>query len=624
MANSQTPPQTHSETTRFINEFGETVEETVVHETKTVVVAKEIEEEIIDIDVPVETTAEETEGDIAGLAEQIAANADFAALELTEAQLTDEDIIAIGNALHFNTNLEKLDLSGNEISDTGLASLAKAIIANKGLRELVIGSQIRVTSADLQQALADAVSENNQLLTFVYAFESEVHAATVQAALDRNNAAFIAAHTRKVKKTVLVNEEQEVEKKIRNVIKPADSPSIIEESSSAIFVTVENKDAAVENNFAIEEQVIAVAAVAEETKTGLIEVINVESIANKEINIPRIEVVSQDRNIFVKDDGDSATSKNLQESDFDTYEEFVAAQQAASLIIVEKQQHQLQSRTNTPSDESFHVVQERDLFSEEDRGTESSHGRSFFETAAVAVEQSLETVIKSTTSLLTSTSQFDAHLDDDTLDVIASQAKDIKYSVRREDYETTQEYLNASQNYTSEFVSSKIPVTKEVETHVPSSSELDIFALVKANLESAFKKTAAILSVRTEFDAHLDHNPSTLSQEHAIGRYDPNVRTADFESFHEYIDSQQTFTVGKKPLPIAEAEKIIETHPIVGNAKVSGGKGWYGSTTTATEKLNISDIDKSVATDSKSFVATAGAITGLSLLGLVAVRVLRS
>ncbi|ORY52278.1 hypothetical protein BCR33DRAFT_313574 [Rhizoclosmatium globosum] len=135
----------------------------------------------------------------------------------------------IAEALHSNTTLEKLDLQGNEIDSEGLLALAKAISINQHLRELKIGEQKVVASAEAEEALAAALIKNEFLIVFTYKFRLVSLQENVNKALARNAEAYAVYQAQKRVKTVYVTETTEVTtvKKNRELVKPADEEPVI-------------------------------------------------------------------------------------------------------------------------------------------------------------------------------------------------------------------------------------------------------------------------------------------------------------------------------------------------------------------------------------------------------------
>ncbi|KAI8614131.1 hypothetical protein BC830DRAFT_1128868 [Chytriomyces sp. MP71] len=195
-----------------VGENGELITETTTTETRQILKNKAVDvvvEEIV-AEVEQDTVTEEADLDVVALCRDIASNAEFVALDLSGAQLTTDDIVHMAEALRLNTTLEKLALDDNEIQDDGLKEIARTLRINKTLDELTIGAQATVTSDEVQRLLAEAVDTNPTIRIFAFTFTDETSRITVERALARNETAYIASRTRKVVKTINVQEVEEI------------------------------------------------------------------------------------------------------------------------------------------------------------------------------------------------------------------------------------------------------------------------------------------------------------------------------------------------------------------------------------------------------------------------------
>ncbi|KAJ3383547.1 hypothetical protein HDU84_003562 [Entophlyctis sp. JEL0112] len=461
-------PDTTASTTTYVNENGDVITEKLVTKTQEVLVAREVEEVVFDEPNAgqglVETTEVEGKTDIADLAAQIAADEDFAAIDLSENELADDDIVALANALRTNTKLNKLGLTSCEISDVGLSAIADAIASNVGLDELSIGKQKRATSIETQRLLAKGMDKNHKLSlllnqethlirVFDFVFTDPVSAASVKASLERNKAEYIAAHSHVVKKTVYDTKQQEIVTKQVTVVKTAEEIEAAEKEAAA------------------------------------------------------------------------------------------AAAAAASAAEAKK-------------DAGFHVVQESDLASDASNLTavtvasssdeQTKKGGSFF----AIVTRSLGKAIESAGSILGSSSQYDAHLDDDNQALLSQQSRAaVNGTVQLVDFESTDEYLDTQQDF-SKSVEPTVTFSKSKGTGkwwIVQKSE-DAISAGLQGVDFVVSNGANVFGTVTLFDAHLDYDAFAVpSQDVLVNAVDGTVRPADFPSFREYVNTQQDFSVVKKP-----------------------------------------------------------------------------
>ncbi|KAJ3211335.1 hypothetical protein HDU82_006105 [Entophlyctis luteolus] len=461
-------PDTTASTTTYVNENGDVITEKLVTKTQEVLVAREVEEVVFDEPNAgqglVETTEVEGKTDIADLAAQIAADEDFAAIDLSENELADDDIVALANALRTNTKLNKLGLTSCEISDVGLSAIADAIASNVGLDELSIGKQKRATSIETQRLLAKGMDKNHKLSLllnqethliriFDFVFTDPVSAASVKASLERNKAEYIAAHSHVVKKTVYDTKQQEIVTKQVTVVKTAEEIEAAEKEAAA------------------------------------------------------------------------------------------AAAAAASAAEAKK-------------DAGFHVVQESDLASDASNLTavtvasssdeQTKKGGSFF----AIVTRSLGKAIESAGSILGSSSQYDAHLDDDNQALLSQQSRAaVNGTVQLVDFESTDEYLDTQQDF-SKSVEPTVTFSKSKGTGkwwIVQKSE-DAISAGLQGVDFVVSNGANVFGTVTLFDAHLDYDAFAVpSQDVLVNAVDGTVRPADFPSFREYVNTQQDFSVVKKP-----------------------------------------------------------------------------
>ncbi|KAJ3006391.1 UNVERIFIED_CONTAM: hypothetical protein HDU68_004092, partial [Siphonaria sp. JEL0065] len=177
--------------------------------------------------------------DVAWLAEQIRLNEGIAALDLAGAGLTTEDVVLICSALEVNTTLEKLDLEGNEICADGLKAIARMLLINKTIRELKIGNQEVVIDTETERILAEAISKNEFILVFTLNIKNQTYWIQIDKALARNTAAYALWQSKKNRKTIYVEETEQVTttRVNKEITKKA------EDDETEEFVVVEQKDA---------------------------------------------------------------------------------------------------------------------------------------------------------------------------------------------------------------------------------------------------------------------------------------------------------------------------------------------------------------------------------------------
>ncbi|KAJ3228765.1 hypothetical protein HDU81_005887 [Chytriomyces hyalinus] len=209
---SAPPPVVKTSESTTIGENGEVITETTTTETRQVVTSRAVdvvvEEDIVEVEP--DTVTEEAELNVHALARDIASNAGFVALDLSGAQLTTEDIAEISEALQVNNTLESLKLDDNDINDTGLAAIAAMLTVNETLEELTIGEQLIQHTVESERNLAASIHLNLTIRVFTFEWKDESCRATAEAALARNEAAYIASRKRKVVKTINVEEIQEI------------------------------------------------------------------------------------------------------------------------------------------------------------------------------------------------------------------------------------------------------------------------------------------------------------------------------------------------------------------------------------------------------------------------------
>ncbi|KAJ3264941.1 hypothetical protein HDU77_007030 [Chytriomyces hyalinus] len=209
---STPPPVVKTTESTTIGENGEIITETTTTETRQVVTSRAVdvvvEEDIVEVEP--DTVTEEAELNVHALARDIASNAGFVALDLSGAQLTTEDIAEISEALQVNNTLESLKLDDNDINDTGLAAIAAMLTVNETLEELTLGEQLIQHSVESERNLAASIHLNLTIRVFTFEWKDDSCKATAEAALARNEAAYIASRKRKVVKTINVEEIQEI------------------------------------------------------------------------------------------------------------------------------------------------------------------------------------------------------------------------------------------------------------------------------------------------------------------------------------------------------------------------------------------------------------------------------
>ncbi|KAJ3341475.1 hypothetical protein HDU83_006604 [Entophlyctis luteolus] len=235
---------------QVVSESGEVIKEITTTETRQVTVLKPVEI-IVEEAVEAKEVVEEEEGelDIVWLSNEIATNTGIASLELTDDGLSTEEIVIFCQALEVNHTLTKLDLSGNEIGNEGIRALIKALRVNKSLRELLIGTQQVVLSAEVEQELADTIYLNESLLVFNFTFHNISLQTRVEEALSRNKIAYESLLRKKKTRTVYVAETTEVTtvKKDRQLVHSADGgeeevPATAAAEAEELLVTARSLD----------------------------------------------------------------------------------------------------------------------------------------------------------------------------------------------------------------------------------------------------------------------------------------------------------------------------------------------------------------------------------------------
>ncbi|KAI8836669.1 hypothetical protein BJ741DRAFT_604860 [Chytriomyces cf. hyalinus JEL632] len=124
------------------------------------------------------------------LAAGVSQNTVLKSLNLNNCRLNATFGIKMGEALQNNGTLESLSLERNSIGPLGIKAIATGLANNKSLVQLHLANQNLAAGFESEQALAKAVSANNQITTFTANIRDHSLRGVIDRALARNNKAF--------------------------------------------------------------------------------------------------------------------------------------------------------------------------------------------------------------------------------------------------------------------------------------------------------------------------------------------------------------------------------------------------------------------------------------------------
>ncbi|KAJ3266268.1 Tropomodulin-2 [Chytriomyces hyalinus] len=121
------------------------------------------------------------------LAAGVSQNTVLKSLNLNNCRLNATFGIKMGEALQNNDTLESLSLERNSIGPLGIKAIATGLANNKSLVQLHLANQNLAAGFESEQALAKAISANNQITTFTANIRDHSSRGVIDRALARNS-----------------------------------------------------------------------------------------------------------------------------------------------------------------------------------------------------------------------------------------------------------------------------------------------------------------------------------------------------------------------------------------------------------------------------------------------------
>ncbi|KAJ3026777.1 UNVERIFIED_CONTAM: hypothetical protein HDU68_005081 [Siphonaria sp. JEL0065] len=216
------------------------------------------------------------------LVDALTNNTVLKSLDLSGTSLNEETAVALANTLKSNSTLESLNLEGSFVTYNVVKAFAQAISVNTTLKELRFGDATSV-GLEAEQAIADALANNNTLSIFTLGFEDVSSRIAVDKILARNNTVIVEevvvssdkeVVAPAVTSTTTVVEEEFVEDLPDDYEGPFDSETTIEE-----VLIVEKTEIISEAD--IPAEVLAAAA----NSVGVVEIIVEETVLVETIDV---------------------------------------------------------------------------------------------------------------------------------------------------------------------------------------------------------------------------------------------------------------------------------------------------------------------------------------------------